>query len=206
MAHFALRSLTGHARADSLVGRRSGALPHAALLALLGCAWTPAAWADDAGAPSAPAAEAAPASETASEAPAASEATAPAAEAETKTKPPAEAPEPKREQERAARAAEREEEAKRSGNVALARRLSALASRWQAVVTALRTAADVEAKATALEQQRLDVREQTERLITLLEQTEARRARALARLQELGIEPSGLPLRVEGAQKSGAAQ
>jgi hypothetical protein len=104
------------------------------------------------------------------------------------------APDLSREQEQVAAATRREEEAKRSGKTGLAQRLSALSTRWLAVMDALRAASKLEAEAAALEKERIQVREQTDRVITLLEQTEARRARALARLQELGLEPNGLPV------------
>lgn len=108
--------------------------------------------------------------------------------------PPAAEPDLRREQEQVAAATRREEEAKRSGKTGLAQRLSALSTRWLAVMDALRAASRLEAEAAALEKERIRVQEQTDRVITLLEQTEARRARALARLQELGLEPSGLPV------------
>jgi len=73
------------------------------------------------------------------------------------------------------------------------------------VIEALRTAARLEARASQLEAERIQVREQTDRLVTLVEQTEARRARALARLQALGLEPSGLPLPAPESPQAPAA-
>lgn len=113
-------------------------------------------------------------------------------------------PDLSREQAQVAAATRREEEAKRGGKTGLAQRLAALSTRWLAVVEALRTASKLEAEAADLEKERLRVREQTDRVITLLEQTEARRARALARLQELGLEPSGLPVPTVPPAPSGA--
>jgi len=54
---------------------------------------------------------------------------------------------------------------------------------------ALATAVKLEAEAARLEDERIAVQEETDRLTTLVEQTEARRARALAKLQALGLEP-----------------
>jgi len=86
-------------------------------------------------------------------------------------------------------AARRQAEAERAGEVGLARRLAALSARWTKVLDALATAAKLEAEAARLEDERIAVQEETDRLITLVEQTEARRARALAKLQALGLEP-----------------
>jgi hypothetical protein len=85
----------------------------------------------------------------------------------------------------------RQAEAERAGQTGLARRLAALSARWLAVIDALEAAAKLEAEAARLEDERIHVQEQTDRLISLVEQTEARRARALARLQALGLEPTG---------------
>lgn len=128
--------------------------------------------------------------------PASSTQAAPAAESNAKANTAVGAPAPTFEREEAAvaDAKRREVVAERSGQTELARRLSALSARWQAVIEALRAAAQLEAEAGAIEDERIEVQEQTDRLVTLVEQTEARRARALARLQALGLEPAGLPV------------
>jgi hypothetical protein len=94
-----------------------------------------------------------------------------------------------REQKALESAKRRQAEAERTGEVGLARRLAALSARWTKVLDALATAVKLEAEATRLEDERIAVQEETDRLVTLVEQTEARRARALAKLQALGLEP-----------------
>jgi hypothetical protein len=93
-----------------------------------------------------------------------------------------------REQKELESAKRRQAEAERAGEVGLARRLAALSARWTKVLDALATAAKLEAEAARLEGERIAVQEETDRLTTLVEQTEARRARALAKLQALGLE------------------
>jgi len=105
-----------------------------------------------------------------------------------------------REQKALESAQQRKAEAERSGNEGLARRLAGLSARWVQVIEALGHASTLEAEASALEEERIRVQEQTDRLVTLLEQTEARRARALAQLQALGLEPSALPAPAEGTR------
>src|SRR6478735_6616346 len=94
-----------------------------------------------------------------------------------------------REQKALESAERRQAEAERAGDVGLARRLAALSARWTKVLDALATAVKLEAEAARLEDERIAVQEETDRLTTLVEQTEARRARALAKLQALGLEP-----------------
>jgi|GEM_PF-2420172 len=96
-----------------------------------------------------------------------------------------------REQQALDAAKRRQAEAERAGDSGLARRLAALSTRILEVIDALEAAAKLEAEAAAIEDERIRVQEQTDRLISLVEQTEARRARALARLQALGLEPGG---------------
>jgi hypothetical protein len=100
---------------------------------------------------------------------------------------------PNAREEKALEAAKRRQaEAERTGQTGLSRRLSALSARWTKVLGALGTAARLEAEAAKLEDERIAVQEETNRLTTLVEQTEARRARALARLQALGLEPEAV--------------
>lgn len=85
----------------------------------------------------------------------------------------------------------RQAQAEKDGKTALARRLSALVARLERVIDALEKAAALEKEVETLEAKRLEVETKTSRAITLVEQTDARRARTLAKLQALGIEPKG---------------
>lgn len=183
MAFFARRSLSGRAASER---------PSRVLLALT-VAWTSPAFAEDPGAPGRTPQPVTTAETNAHSAASPAAAAEPAQAAPSPAGAQSQEPDSSREEEQAEAATRREEEAKRSGKANLAQRLSALSTRWRAVIQAVRTASKIEAEAAALEQERIEVREKTERTVTLLEQTEARRARALARLQELGLEPSGLP-------------
>lgn len=87
-----------------------------------------------------------------------------------------------------AQAKERQAEAARNGDTDRARRLEALASQWERVRKARIQAAKLETAATRLEKKNLELEAQAARAITLVEQTEARRARALARLRKLGLD------------------
>ncbi len=101
-----------------------------------------------------------------------------------------------------ANALERQAEAERAGNIAVARRLEALAAQWARVKEARIQATKREAAATQLEEENLELEARVARAVTLVEQTEARRARALARLRELDLDAqdAGIPLGKEKAQ------
>lgn len=82
------------------------------------------------------------------------------------------------------------DEAKGDGKPELVARLGALVDQWKRLALALADAARAEARASAVEQESLALEESASRAEALLEQTEARRARALGRMQELGLSPS----------------
>lgn len=78
-------------------------------------------------------------------------------------------------------------ELRRKGQPApsIAKQLEFLALLWKQVQATLEQARSEEAKADGLEQEVIDLDDQAKRALLLMEQTEARRARALARLKEL---------------------
>lgn len=67
--------------------------------------------------------------------------------------------------------------------------LKELAALWSKVKAALESAAQAEAKADSVERELLDLDQKTKRALLLIEQTEARRARAVSHLQELEAKP-----------------
>jgi len=173
---------------------RAATLP--VVLSLVATTWAEGARAEDPAPPAPAPAQAAAPSPTAAP-PAAAP---PAKESSSKASSKPEQPKAAREQKALESAQQRKAEAERSGNEGLARRLAGLSARWVQVIEALGHASTLEAEASALEEERIRVQEQTDRLVTLLEQTEARRARALAQLQALGLEPSALPAPAEGTR------
>lgn len=84
----------------------------------------------------------------------------------------------------------RKAQAESAGQTKLLARFDALISSWQGVVDALQKTAELEARADQLEQRILEIDAQARRAEHLVEQTEARKARAWARLQSLGLEPT----------------
>lgn len=78
-------------------------------------------------------------------------------------------------------------EAESQGKALIAKRLLALSQIWRRVAEAERQAAEVERKVRELESKSLTLQDQSRRAAALIEQTEARRARALGRLQQLGL-------------------
>lgn len=95
---------------------------------------------------------------------------------------------------RAAAAKARQKEAEVAGKRALAERLSALVAQWNRVADAQRRAIGWETQAATAEQKNHELEAQVGRTMTLVEQTEARRARALARLRELGLTEADAPI------------
>lgn len=79
--------------------------------------------------------------------------------------------------------------AEADGKDHLAARLTALVEQWKRLALALVDASNAEAEASAVEQESLALEESASRAEALLEQTEARRARALGRMRELGLSP-----------------
>lgn len=80
--------------------------------------------------------------------------------------------------------------AQADGKDDLATRLTALVEQWKRLALALADASNAEAEASAVEQESLTLEESASRAEALLEQTEARRARALGRMRELGLSPT----------------
>jgi hypothetical protein len=120
------------------------------------------------------------AAESGPEAPA-PEASTPPPQATKKTAPGAAA------QKNAEDAGERAAEAAKSGKTLVAKRLKKLAGIWKRVAAAQEKAAKLEEEAAAIERQTLELKSKARKAHSLVEQTENRRARALARLRKLGL-------------------
>ena len=90
-------------------------------------------------------------------------------------------------QSEADQASDRENKSRTGGHTLIADRLAALAKMWLRVAVAQRKAAALELQADALERETIELEAQARRGASLVEQTDARRARALGRLQELGL-------------------
>jgi|GEM_PF-5055801 len=105
------------------------------------------------------------------------------------TPPPAasEAPEARRATGKSQSALQRSEEPNQT--VEIKAHLVELASLWTKVKAALEGAASAEAKADSVERELLDFDQKTKRALLLIEQTEARRARAVSHLHELEAQP-----------------
>lgn len=86
-------------------------------------------------------------------------------------------------------AKQRQAQAQKAGRKDLALRLQALEKQWREVLQTLKQTAQLEEQAVETEKKLLEVEAQTERAHLLVEQTEARRERALHRLRELKLEP-----------------
>lgn len=87
---------------------------------------------------------------------------------------------------KAQNARQRAQEAKKSGKTLVAERLEKAASTWEKVARHQEEAAKLEEDAAQIEKKTLDLKAQARRAHSLVEQTETRRARAVARLRELG--------------------
>ncbi len=102
----------------------------------------------------------------------------------------------------AAHADERSKQAEAARKPLVAERLKDLSRLWKRVAEEEKRAAEQEKLAAELEEKTLDLESKARRASSLLEQTEARRARALARLQQLGIE---VPLEKSSAKPESTA-
>lgn len=130
--------------------------------------------------------------------------------AEEKTPSPARAqqnegkPEPRRTppgqsaREKAKHAQTRAREAKKAGKQLVAERLENAARIWEKVASHQEKAAKLEEDAANIERKTLDIKSQARRAHSLVEQTETRRARAVARLRELGLSVEPPPTQPEG--------
>lgn len=86
-----------------------------------------------------------------------------------------------------AKVIERRDEAQKAGKTGLVARFDALLTTLARVDRAERLAAELARKVEELQRKSVELERRAARAVTLIEQTEARRARALARLQELGL-------------------
>lgn len=87
-----------------------------------------------------------------------------------------------------ARATKLHQQAKDAGDQLAANRYADAAKRWTRAAAALEKAAQAAKEAASLERETTRLQEQTRNARTLVEQTEARRARALGELRRLGVE------------------
>lgn len=78
-------------------------------------------------------------------------------------------------------------EAKKAGKSLAAERLEKAAATWEKVARHQEGAAKLEEDAAQIERKTLDLKSQARRARSLVEQTETRRSRAVARLRELGL-------------------
>lgn len=90
-------------------------------------------------------------------------------------------------------ALERGDQARLAGDTAHAALLDELAFEWAGTAVDLARAAELEARAAEVEKQAAELEARAKRALTLIEQTVARRGKALRRLQELGVEPEPAP-------------
>lgn len=81
----------------------------------------------------------------------------------------------------------RASEADGSGQELVAKRLEKVATIWEKVARHQERAAKLEEEAAKIERETLDLKSKARRAHSLVEQTETRRARALARLRDLGL-------------------
>lgn len=102
--------------------------------------------------------------------------------------------------EQASRAQKRAESARTDGKRLVAARYAQAQKMWLQVAATLERAATLEKQAAQLESETTELEARSRRAATLVEQTEARRARAWARLKELGLAPQ------EGAPPSAAQE
>gem|GEM_PF-2729300 len=97
-------------------------------------------------------------------------------------------------------ATKRSEARSKAGKKVLAERLKSLASIWTRVSETQKKAVALEKKANRLEAKALELEAQSRQARSLVEQTETRKARALAKLREMGINEAGEPLPVVKAE------
>jgi hypothetical protein len=83
---------------------------------------------------------------------------------------------------------EKKKQAESKGKTLVAGRLFDLAAIWRKVAAAEVRAAEVEEKSRQVEEATLEIQARWKRAKALIEQTEARRSRAFARLQKLGLD------------------
>lgn len=86
-------------------------------------------------------------------------------------------------------ALERGNQARLAGDTANAGLFDELAFEWAGTAKDLARAAELEAHAAEVEKQAAELEARGKRALTLIEQTVARRGKALRRLQELGVDP-----------------
>lgn len=98
--------------------------------------------------------------------------------------------------------------ARKAGQQLVAERLQAAAKIWDKVAAHQEKAAKLEADAAQIERKTLEIKSQARRAHSLVEQTETRRSRAVARLRELGLsEPSeDAPHAAEGVNANDPAK
>lgn len=82
----------------------------------------------------------------------------------------------------------RAKEAGKSGDELVAERLLKVATIWEKIARHQEKAAKLEAEAAKIERETLELKSKAKRAHSLVEQTETRRARALSRLRELGLD------------------
>jgi hypothetical protein len=87
-------------------------------------------------------------------------------------------------------ATRRAKAARQSDKPLVADRYENLHSIWLKVAEAMRKAVEFEKKAALLENQTSEIESKSRKAVIVLEQTEARRARAVARLEQLGLIPA----------------
>jgi hypothetical protein len=96
---------------------------------------------------------------------------------------------------------EKAKQASAHGKSAVSKRLEGAAKLWERAANAQVKAAKLERDASDVERKTLELEAQARRAQSLLAQAETRRARALARLRELGLEESPAEAPSSGAQK-----
>ncbi len=101
----------------------------------------------------------------------------------------------------------RASEANKSGKKLVADRLEKVATIWDKVARHQEQAAKLEREAAEIERETLKLNSKARRAHSLVEQTETRRARALARLRELGLRetPEGAQPQKPNSEPAGPA-
>lgn len=102
-------------------------------------------------------------------------------------------------------AKKRSEAAKKAGKTEVAKRLASVAATWSKVAAHERRAAELEAEAKEIEKKVLALRAKSEQAVSLLDQTEARRSRALARLMQLGLNDASPQAKAKEADEADKA-
>lgn len=105
--------------------------------------------------------------------------------------------------EKAEDARARAKKARAGGNDAIAKRLLRAAALWKKTAALQIEAAKLERQAASIERKTLELKSQARRARLVVEQTESRRARALARLRELGLDDEAPKKDDEGEVESG---